>query len=140
MTKHHFPEYQAVYLYRADLKQRAPAVVEALNKVVGRINERDMITMNEQAKLKRLPEERVAADFLASSLKIRSNATAASTTIQILNRTAEHLFLVSVSSLPPFSLRFRWDRRLQIRSPRPRHPQHRGRDLQRSRRWRCWCS
>jgi osmoprotectant transport system permease protein len=93
----HFPEYQAVFLYRTDLTHRAPQVIEAINRITGRISERDMINMNAQAKLKRVPEDRVASDFLASSLNIRSTSTASSTTVEILNRTAEHLFLVCVS-------------------------------------------
>jgi len=95
--QHHFPEYQAVYLYRADLVERAPQVVTALNKLVGRIDERAMIGMNEQAKLKHVPENKVASDWLARTLDVRTDSGASSTTAAVLHRTAEHLYLVSIS-------------------------------------------
>ncbi len=70
--RRHFPEYQAVYLYRADLTQRAPAVVAAIQKLTDNISDRDMIAMNAKAKLHKIPETQVAADFLSQSLNIKS--------------------------------------------------------------------
>ena len=67
---HYFPVYTAVLLYRADLEERAPDVVAALKKLEGRISEADMIKMNELAKIKKVPEAKVAADFLAEHLSV----------------------------------------------------------------------
>ena len=95
--KHHFPDYHAVFLYRTDVNDRAPAVAKSLNQLAGKITERDMIAMNAKAKLEKVPESGVAADFLARTFNIQSTTTATSTAIQILNRTAEHLTLVAIS-------------------------------------------
>jgi osmoprotectant transport system permease protein len=60
-----------------------------------------MIGLNAKAKLEKIPEARVAADFLASSLNIdKSSARAEDSRAQrILARTGEHLSLVSISLL-----------------------------------------
>ncbi len=44
----HFPEYQAVYLYRLDLEERAPAFVARLKDLEGRVSEEAMTRMNAQ--------------------------------------------------------------------------------------------
>src|SRR5207253_2336580 len=64
--KHYFPNYEAVVLYRTDLARRAPEVVEAWRKLEGRIAEADMVAMNARVELEKLPERRVAADFLGN--------------------------------------------------------------------------
>ncbi|HYX89997.1 MAG TPA: glycine betaine ABC transporter substrate-binding protein, partial [Myxococcaceae bacterium] len=91
---HHFPEYQAVYLYRADLAERA---VEALGVLEGRISAQEMVAMNARAKLDHVPEPVVAADFLSQELGIRSEAAIDSRALRVLRRTSEHLGLVAVS-------------------------------------------
>jgi osmoprotectant transport system permease protein len=96
-----FPEYRAVFLYRADLASRAPAVVDAIRSLEGRIDERRMIALNRAAKLERVPEPQVAAGFLAEQLSVRSSpATAgigASRWHRIARYTREHLTLVGIS-------------------------------------------
>lgn len=64
----HFPAYQAVYLYRADLAERAPQSVGALSTLENAISQSDMIAMNAKAKLEKLPANHVAAEFLRSHL------------------------------------------------------------------------
>ena len=64
----HFPRYDAVYLYRADLAGRAPAVVEALRGLAGTIDERGMVEMNRRVKIDRESEAAVAAGFLSDVL------------------------------------------------------------------------
>ena len=64
--KHYFPNYEAVVLYRTDLASRAAKIVEAWQKLEGRVSEADMVTMNAQVEQQRLPESRVAADFLST--------------------------------------------------------------------------
>ena len=49
--KHFFPRYDAVYLYRLDLQQRAPRFVAALNHLAGSIDARQMRAMNKSVKL-----------------------------------------------------------------------------------------
>ena len=96
---HYFPEYQAVYLYRADLEKRAPQVVAALGRLEGRITEHQMIAMNADAKLRKVPESRVAGEFLADTLDVSGGAEAAGFWHRLAARTWEHLQLVGVSLL-----------------------------------------
>jgi osmoprotectant transport system permease protein len=97
-----FPEYRAVFLYRADLATRAPAVVEAIRALEGRIDERRMIAMNRAAKLDRVAEAQVAATFLAEQLSVRVANTTASDDDdtrwhRIAKYTRQHLTLVGIS-------------------------------------------
>ena len=66
-----FPSYECVWLYRADLKARSPAAFAALARLEGRITAAEMAAMNARAKLDRVPEDRVAADFLAREVRDR---------------------------------------------------------------------
>jgi osmoprotectant transport system permease protein len=98
-----FPEYRAVFLYRADLARRAPAVVEAIRALEGRIDERQMIAMNRTAKLDRVPETQVAATFLADQFSVRpaqsANANDDDDTRwhRVAKYTRQHLMLVGIS-------------------------------------------
>jgi osmoprotectant transport system permease protein len=111
-----FPRYEVVLLYRADLARRAPAAAAALGELEGRITAAAMTEMNARAKLQRVPEETVAADFLAASFGANAGADATDGAAAkperaragaagrwhgwlhaLGRRTAEHLFLVSVS-------------------------------------------
>ena len=62
--RHYFPSYEAVYLYRADLAQRAPAWVKALQGMAGRIDAATMQRLNAQVKLEHAKESDVAAVWL----------------------------------------------------------------------------
>ena len=94
---HHFPEYQAVYLYRADLRKRLPQVVAALARVEGRIDQRRMIAMNAEAKLHKVPEARVASEFLGDVLALSGEVSVSGFWQRLAARTWEHLQLVAVS-------------------------------------------
>ena len=97
----HFPAYNAVLLLRADLDSRAPGASAAALRLVGKINEATMIGLNAKAKLEKIPEARVAADFLATSLNINKSSAKEEDgrAPRILARTGEHLSLVSISLL-----------------------------------------
>ena len=93
---HHFPDYQAVYLYRSDLNRRAPEAVRALRSLEGRIGAERMIQMNAEVKIGHVPESRVAAEFLHDA----AGGPALSTFRQRLaSRTWQHVELVGVSLL-----------------------------------------
>ncbi|UCE87857.1 MAG: ABC transporter permease subunit [Deltaproteobacteria bacterium] len=94
---HHFPDYHAVLLRRRDLARRAPGVAAALARLDGRIDATAMSAMNARAKLERVPEGRVAADFLEAHLGIGRDARVESAASRILRNTREHLALVGVS-------------------------------------------
>ena len=94
---HYFPGYQAVLLYRAELEAREPGLLGALNRLAGKISQPNMITLNAQAKLERIPESQVAAGFLKRNLGIESNAERSNAVDNFLRYTKEHLVLVSIS-------------------------------------------
>lgn len=94
-----FPEYQAVFLYRADLSSRAPEIIPLLQRLEGSIDERQMTDLNAQAKLDKVPEPRVAASFLETS-KIVSTPIALQADTRasrVWRYTLEHLWLVVIS-------------------------------------------
>ena len=93
----HFPEYDAVLVYRADLLSRAPEALAAVLGLEERISADAMIAMNRRAKLDRVPETRVAADFLAGSLGLVVNVAEPSARERFLQNTRQHLQLVAIS-------------------------------------------
>jgi osmoprotectant transport system permease protein len=98
--RHHFSEYRAVLLVRADLERRVPGARAALETLRDRIDARAMIAMNARARLDRIPEVTVAADFLRSRLEeaaARPRAAPPGRARRILDRLGEHLTLVAVS-------------------------------------------
>ncbi|HSU68649.1 MAG TPA: glycine betaine ABC transporter substrate-binding protein [Tepidisphaeraceae bacterium] len=97
--RQHFPEYQAVFVYRADLRQRAPEVVDAIKRLEGRITQSQMIKMNADAKVRKIPEDRVASQFLSQTFDLVNETAASGFWDRLGRRTWEHLQLVGVSLL-----------------------------------------
>jgi osmoprotectant transport system substrate-binding protein/osmoprotectant transport system permease protein len=94
-----FPAYEAVWLYRADLGQRHPAVVEQLRRLEGRISEPQMQRMNAAVQADKREEGAVAAEFLRSELAVDSRTSDGTLTSRVLATTGEHLLLVVPSLL-----------------------------------------
>jgi osmoprotectant transport system permease protein len=99
--RHYFPPYEAVWLYRADLEQRAPAAVATLRRLEGRIDTPAMQALNDQAMIERRPESSVAGDFLSRELGLAAGPPPASlwsARLSILwETTLQHLYLVVAS-------------------------------------------
>jgi osmoprotectant transport system permease protein len=93
----HFPAYHAVLLTRNDLARRLPAVAAALRRLEGNISDAAMTAMNARAKLEKVPEARVAADFLARALGVESTTGEIGRGARFLRHTRDHLFLVGLS-------------------------------------------
>lgn len=93
----YFPVYDAVFLYRLDLKDKAPALVEQLDSLAGMIPASDMIAMNRRVKIDRVHEARVAADFLAQRLGLNVAPRIAGVQARLLRTTLDHLTLVFIS-------------------------------------------
>ncbi len=93
----HFTAYHAVLLYRADLERRAPGAIRAFLRLEGRIPEGAMIRMNARAKLDKVPEARVASDFLVQALDIEARVEVETAGRRLLRHTREHLALVVLS-------------------------------------------
>jgi osmoprotectant transport system permease protein len=92
-----FPSYQCVWLYRADLEARSPAAFAALKRLEGRITELEMAGMNARAKIDKVPEDRVAADFLADEFGIKASVSSETFAGRLLQRLGEHVALVAIS-------------------------------------------
>ncbi len=94
---HYFPDYHAVFLYRADLADRWPDAVRAISRLEGRISGPEMIMMNAQVKILKVPEIKVAADFLLKEFGTRPVVYVETMPKRLLFRTLEHLYLVVIS-------------------------------------------
>lgn len=99
--RNHFPAYKAVFVYRADLAERAPLAVSTLQKLEGQIPEASMTRLNKRAKIDGESEGQVAASFLNETLDLEQRVTAVTTTrsARVWLRTQEHVVLVGVSLL-----------------------------------------
>jgi len=95
----HFPAYDAVLLYREDWASRDPSALAAVLRMEGRIPEAKMVALNARARLERIPESQVAAEFLTRELGVDSEVRTDSLAVRVGRRTREHLFLVLVSLL-----------------------------------------
>jgi osmoprotectant transport system permease protein len=91
---HQFTEYRAVLLHREGLPAPARA---ALARLEGAITTGDMIALNARAKLDRVPEAIVAAQFASERLGVRALARSDGVWRRIGRRTLEHLTLVGLS-------------------------------------------
>lgn len=92
----HFPEYNALFLYRQELSQ---AALDALHRLEGQISQEEMIEMNARAKIDGVPAAQVASDFLSEKFGIESNVEQATLLGRLWKTTLDHLVLVGVSML-----------------------------------------
>jgi osmoprotectant transport system permease protein len=95
--RHFFPQYDAVFLYRRDLQEKAPEIIAALKELGGKISAAEMIKMNAQAKIDKVPESAVAADFLHKEFGLETNVRTVTIWDRLLKHTLEHLVLVIIS-------------------------------------------
>jgi len=97
--RHVFPEYEAVFVYRKELEERAPAAMAALRRLEGRIPAREMIEMNARAQIEREPVAQVAAAFLRERLGLAPVEHGEGLGARLIARTREHLALVGAALL-----------------------------------------
>lgn len=93
----HFPVYDAVILYRAEVGERFPRVVSALSRLAGKIPAEKMIELNAAVELDGRTESSVAGSFLTDELGVDSDVDRESLADEIVRLTREHLFLVCTS-------------------------------------------
>lgn len=86
-----FPGYEAVIVYRLDADAGLAA---AMAELAGTIDEKQMIRMNADVKLRGQSAAHVAQSFLRDRLNIRSTIEQETLAESILSRTGEHLLLV----------------------------------------------
>lgn len=99
-----FPRYDAVILYRADLKGRFPDVAAAFLRLEGKINRKRMLALNVRATIDHVPESTVAADFLKREFGIEPQAEEETFWTRLTKHTLEHVDLVRKSLLPAILL------------------------------------
>ena len=92
-----FPRYDAVLLYRTDLPKRFPQQWEALRKLEGRIDERQMIRMNAAAELEGESFAQAAALFFGDTRGGQRSFWGTLFGPDFWRLTREHLVLVLVS-------------------------------------------
>ena len=95
--RHYFPEYHAVILYRKELEESSPMAVDSIMELAGKIPPGEMVKMNARAKLDRLPETQVAADFLYQVFGTEIDIKKERPIQKFLENTKEHLMLVVIS-------------------------------------------
>ncbi len=71
--------------------------MEAILEVEHRIDDGTIIPLNERAKIEKVPEQKVAADFLASTFHTETNTEVSSRWDRFWKYTGEHLMLVGIS-------------------------------------------
>ena len=95
--KNYFPEYKAVFLYRADTEKYSKTILSKILLLEGKINENEMVKMNADVKINKKTEREIASNFLSTFLGINSNVTIESIWDRLFKNTKEHLFLVLIS-------------------------------------------
>ncbi|MCC2669672.1 MAG: amino acid transporter substrate-binding protein [Armatimonadetes bacterium] len=99
-----FPRYDAVWFYRLDLPQRAPAAFKAMERLVGKIDEAAMIRANALAVVEKRSQEEAATALLRDVLGAPATAAlppakSSSVVDGIVRDTLTHLRLVGISLL-----------------------------------------
>lgn len=93
----YFPDYQAVILYRADIQDRFPEVAANISRLESAIDESQMTRMNAGAKLYKIPETQIAAQFVRQRFSISTSAAKETMFSRLWKHTREHLLLVLIS-------------------------------------------
>jgi osmoprotectant transport system permease protein len=93
----HFPNYNAVLLYRSDLGELAPGALDEILKLQGQISEKEMIEMNAMVKIEGESDSEVASEFLKNNLSISTHPRKETFMTRLARNTLQHLFLVVVS-------------------------------------------
>jgi len=92
----HFPAYEALYLYRAEIPEPC---ARALEDLAGTLDAGEMQRLNARVKLEGETEARVAADFVGEALNVEIEVEEVGLAGRLARRTWEHLGLVSISLL-----------------------------------------
>jgi osmoprotectant transport system permease protein len=93
----YFPQYDAVILYRTELETMMPHLISGLNSLVGTIPEPRMIAMNARAKIYRVSDKEIAADFISRTFGIETEFAREGFWHRLRKHTLDHLILVAVS-------------------------------------------
>lgn len=97
--REHFPEYNAVFVYRADLADRAPDLVAAVERLEGELTQREMVALNARVELDDVSDSRAAAEFLREKFGIVAEVRRRSVAAAVGRYTLQHLNMTGVSLL-----------------------------------------
>lgn len=92
--RYFFPSYAAVFLWRKDLKKRAPKVVAAMQKFHNKISTEEMQKMNAAVQTGGKKDQAVAAHFLNFTVSESATQTMWS---RIAHDLRQHIMLVGIS-------------------------------------------
>lgn len=95
--RRYFPTYDAVILYRTALKETAPRIIKAIQRLEGAIKATRMSGLNAAVKISKKSETAVANAFLSSDMNIDQSAAEETGWKRFWRHTAEHLTLVGFS-------------------------------------------
>jgi len=94
---HYFPEYKAVLLYKSSLKKTNPAALNSILRLEGSISDSEMINMNAEAKIDKIPEQEIAANFIKQKFSVATEYKKNTIWSRLLYNTKQHLFMVLIS-------------------------------------------
>jgi osmoprotectant transport system permease protein len=95
-----FPRYEALLLYRSDLVDRHPELLDQIERLAGAIPRSEMVRLNRQTEIDGVNESTVAADFLENQFAIENEVRTPGVLTLIVRYTIEHLDLVRQSLIP----------------------------------------
>lgn len=103
----YFPRYEAIVLYRSDLGERLPGVLESILRLEGALDEGAMSGLNRLAKIGetprdggeavRVPEAVVAQRFVSERFAIEQGVVLETWQDRLVRTTRQHLVLVGIS-------------------------------------------
>jgi len=92
-----FPEYQAVIVYRKELEEQIPAVMNLIKQMEGKIPENRMVQMNADVKIEGRDSRQVASDFIGQTFGITTEVASDGMWQRLWKNTLGHLYLVGIS-------------------------------------------
>jgi len=95
----HFPQYRAVILYRNELEETQPELVQAWKQLEGALDEAAMTTLNAQTDIDGLRPGKVASEYLRQAFDIDIAFTDIQLSTRLWRTTRQHLLLVGQSML-----------------------------------------
>lgn len=92
-----FPDYEALFIYRAELKELHPDFVRALQSIEAAISDESMVAMNAAVKIDGKTDAEVASDFIKQTFDLDTKVAEETIWTNLWKNTIGHLYLVSIS-------------------------------------------
>jgi len=93
----HFPQYRAVILYRSELDDTHPQLVQAWKQLEGALDEEAMTALNAKADIDGLRPGKVASEYLQQAFDIDVEFADITLSSRLWTTTRQHLLLVGQS-------------------------------------------